>query len=106
VGQWLDIQIELISSSTTSSGNGGYKIWINNNDYNNPTAQRSGFQLNTTNWRLVGFGYFANHGLAADGIHKWTHSNFQVASAFASNWHGGSQQTQAPQAPTNVRIMR
>jgi hypothetical protein len=108
-GQWLNIQIELDSSTTTGSGDGGYKIWINNNNYGSPTAQISGFQLNPRNWRYVGFGYYNNHGLASDGVHIWRHSDFQVATTFDSNWgSGGSGSTTVPppQQPTNVRVLQ
>ena len=107
LGTWLNIQVELTSSTTSSSGNGSYKIWINNNNYNSPSAQRSGFQLNPTNWRMVGFGYFSNHGLASNGVHKWRHTDFQVATSFDANWSsGGTTTTPTPQSPSNVRIMR
>ena len=106
-GQWLNIQIEL--QSTGAGSTGGYKIWINNNNYNSPTAQRSGFQFNPTNWRMVGFGYFSNHGLASNGIHKWRHADFQVATSFDANWNVGGTSpptVPAPQAPFNVRVVR
>jgi hypothetical protein len=108
-GEWLNVQIELDSSSTTSSGDGLYKIWINNNDYSRPTAQRVGFQLNPVGWRNVKFGAFNNDGLTAGGIHIWRHTDFQVATSFDANWNtgsssGGSNQS-GPTTPNNLRLI-
>ena len=41
-GQWLNIQIEVRGSG---DGNGGYKIWINNDNYSSPSAQIGNIQL-------------------------------------------------------------
>ena len=58
---------------------------------------------------MVGFGYFSNHGLASNGIHKWRHADFQVATSFDANWNVGGTSpptVPAPQAPFNVRVVR
>lgn len=113
VGQWLDIQVELRSSSSSSSADGGYKIWINNNNYNSPNAQRSGIVLRPTNWKYVFFGGYMNDGLASDGVHVYRQTDFQVATSFDSNWSrssgsGGAPTptpTSVPAPPSNVRIV-
>jgi hypothetical protein len=111
VGQWLNIQIELQSGSTASTANGGYKIWINNNNYAAPTAQRTGITLRPANWRSVAFGGYMNDGLDSTGVHTYRQTDFQVASAFDSVWGsggsggGGGTPTTPLSAPSNVRII-
>lgn len=106
VGQWFTVQIEVDSSTTTSSRDGSYKIWINNNNYNSPSAQTSGFQLNPTNWRWVLFGAYENDGLAANGEHSFRLSGFEASTTFDPNFHtGGGTNTQTPAAPTNLRVI-
>lgn len=102
VGEWVDIQIELDSSSTSSSTDGAYKIWINNNDYSRPTAQRTGIVLNPVNWRYVFFGAYENNGLASDGVHSFRHTGFQASTAFDAAW---SRNATLPSAPNNLRIV-
>ncbi len=102
VGQWLDIQIELDSSTTTSSSDGAFKIWINNNDYSRPTAQRTGIQLNPVRWRYTFLGAYNNNGLASDGVHSFRQTGFQAATTFDANW---SRQTTLPSSPNNLRIL-
>jgi hypothetical protein len=111
VGQWLNIQVELDSGSGSTSADGGYKIWINNNNYGSPTAQRTGIVLRPTNWKYVFIGGFMNDGLAADGVHIYRQTDFQVARSFDAGWAsggGGSTPPPPPQtlaAPSNVRII-
>lgn len=102
VGEWLDIQVEADSSATTSSGDGAFKLWINNNDYARPTAQITGIQLNPLNWRYVFLGSYQNHGLRSDGVHAFRQTGFQAATTFDSNW---SRASTLPGTPTNLRII-
>jgi hypothetical protein len=88
-GQWLDIQVELSSSSTSTAGDGAYRLWINNNNYSSPTTQRTGIVLHPANWGFVMFGGFNNDGLETTGIHNWRSTDFEAAYTFNSNWHGG-----------------
>ena len=104
VGEWLDIQVEVDSSSTTSSGDGAYKLWVNNNNYGSPTAQRAGFQLNPVNWRYVMLGAYNNNGLASDGVHAWRQTGFEASTAFDSGWHRSGGTSSLPARPTNLRI--
>jgi hypothetical protein len=111
VGQWLDIQIELASGSTSSTANGGYKIWVNNNNYNAPTAQRGNMVLRPVNWKYVFIGGFMNDGLDANGgVHTYRQADFQVASTFDANWSGsgggGGGGGTSITAPRNVRIVQ
>ena len=85
-GEWLDVQVEMRSSSTADTPDGGYKIWINSRAYRSPTAQRSGIILHSENWKYVWFGAYNNEGLAADGVHTWRHADFQVAETLDNTW--------------------
>ncbi len=80
-GQWLNIQIELHAAN-----NGGYKVWINNQNFNRPTMQRTGIVLNSSNWRYVWLGAFMNDGLARDGVNVFRLADFQVSGSFNPNW--------------------
>lgn len=102
VGAWIDVQIEIDSSTTTSSGDGAYKIWINNNDYSRPTAQRTGIQLNPVRWRYVFLGAYNNNGLQSDGVHAVRQTGFQASTGFDPTW---SVNSRTPSAPTNLRIV-
>jgi hypothetical protein len=111
VGQWLHVQVELQASSSRGAANGGYKLWINNNDYSRPTIQRTNIVLDAANWRYVWFGAFNNAGLQSNGVNTWQQTDFQVATTFASNWASGQSgsspppSTPAPAPPRNVRIV-
>lgn len=101
VGQWLNIQVELQSSSSPSTSNGGYKIWINSDNYSNPSAQRVGITLNPTIWRYVMLGAFMNDGLDSGGVHSFRQTSFEAATSFDNSWN--TQQV-PPDPPTDVRI--
>jgi hypothetical protein len=83
-GVWLNVQIELIRSA--SSTGGGYRIWVNNKVQSSPTAQRTGIALTNANHGYVWFGGFMNDGLATGGTHSYDHSAFEIGSAFDPNW--------------------
>jgi hypothetical protein len=103
-GQWLNIQIEARSSS--GSNNGGYKIWINNNNYSSPSAQIGNVQLAAREWGLVKFGAYCNANLASNGVHDWRHANFEVATTFDATWNSsGGGGGGGPTPPTGVRIV-
>ena len=103
IGQWLNIQIELQSSSSPSTSNGGYKIWVNNDNYGSPTAQRGGITLNPINWRNVMLGAFMNDGLESGGVHTYRQTGFQAATTFDSNWND-NEQVVPPDPPTDFRL--
>lgn len=115
-GQWLNVQLELDSSSTTSTGDGGWKLWVNNGNYDAPTLIRAGIRLHSSNWRYVGFGSYNNNALEPGGVNVWRNADFQVGASFDSSWASGGSggggptptptpPTAAPQAPRNVRIV-
>ncbi|WP_291982187.1 hypothetical protein [Luteitalea sp.] len=102
VGQWLDVQVEADSATTTSSRDGAFKLWINSNDYARPTAQITGIQLNPVNWRYVFFGAYNNNGLASNGVHSFRQAGFQASTTFDANW---SRAATLPSTPNNLRII-
>lgn len=102
VGTWLNIQVELRSSTTASSGNGSYKIWINNNNYNSPNAQVLNLQLNPSYWRMVHLGAYENGGLYVTGVHSFRLASFEVAGSFDLGWN---RDLTVPSAPVNLRIV-
>lgn len=87
VGQWLNIQVEMKSSSTSSTGNGYFKMWINNNTYSSPNANRTNIVLDPSNWRFVRFGGAQSHGVTSTGIYKWQHSDFRASTQWDPNWN-------------------
>ena len=105
-GQWLNIQIEIRGS--TGGNNGGYKIWVNNNNYNSPSAQLGTISLTAREWNQVKFGAYCNANLASNGVNDWRHANFEAATAFDANWNAGGGGGGGPQPPgtvTGVRIV-
>lgn len=104
-GRWLDVQIEVDSSSSPSTADGGYKMWINNNDYARPTAVRSNIRLNPTGWRYVRLGAYNNDGLASDGVHTLRIGGFEASTAFDTGWSRGAPGSTTPSAPNNLRIV-
>lgn len=103
VGQWMSLQLELTSSTTTTSADGSYKLWINNNDYANPTAVKTGFQLNPWNWEYVMLGAYENDGLAADGEHTYQQTGFVASTAFDATFYRPLVPTTTPTRPLNIR---
>lgn len=86
VGVWKDVQVELRSGS----GNGGYKLWVDNNDQNNPTVQIGGLTIGENDWNKAWFGGFMNDGMQTTGVYQWWHTDLQVGRTFDPAWHGGS----------------
>lgn len=103
-GEWLNVQIELDASSSLSSADGGYKIWINNDNYAQPNAQRSAIQFDSQNWGFAWFGGFNNDGLLAGGVHAWQNTDFQVASSFNAGWNTTGPAAPRPLPPTAASV--
>jgi hypothetical protein len=105
---WHSIQIEMRSSTTTSSGDARIKIWLDgaNANYSSPTTQTGAFQLNAINWGNVNIGYYANASAAMS-----SHIVYQLADviwddAFDANFHtGGGGGSTPPGQVSGVRII-
>lgn len=104
---WYNMQVELKSSTDMSTADGGYKLWINNDNYSSPNATRANITLRSTNdggasgWRYVQLGAYSNNGLYDDGVHAFLITDFEAATEFASGWNRGEEQAAA--GPTHHR---
>ncbi len=94
----LNIQVEIVTATTGSSANGGYKLWMNNNTYASPDATVQRIQLNPDNHRLVALGAYENGGLYVTGVHEFMVGGFEVATTFDSAWNAGGA------TPTKYRL--
>jgi hypothetical protein len=81
-GEWLHIQMEAKSGQ---NGTGSFKIWVNNNDYDNPTAVAGGFSFGVTNWSgQFNFGEFMTDPPARN--QGFIYDDFELANTWASSW--------------------
>lgn len=85
-GTWCAVQGQLISSSTASTADGGYRIWISNDTVGSPDAdsivQFGGRIIRTTGWTTSGLWDFVNVCLSSDGVHKIRIAGYQYDDAF------------------------
>lgn len=84
---WLNVQIEAKSSTNMSTPDGYFRMWVNNNSYASPSANRPTITLSQANWRFVRLGAYASNGLMADGVHTIRLADFQAAESFDSGWN-------------------
>jgi hypothetical protein len=110
-GIWYDVQVEWQSSTTCSNTNGYIKMWINNNDYNNPTASITGINMVVTGC-CAGSDVTWNSGFSLGNY--WTDANnnqncstvfddLEMAGSFDNTWYtsGGTPSDTIPLAPTS-----
>ena len=84
---WHHIQIEIRSSSTTSSEDARIAMWYDHNDYDSPTSQSTGpFLLETWGWWNISLGFYANAGLAHNGSMRYQLGGFQFDDEFDPSW--------------------
>jgi hypothetical protein len=89
---WYHVQCYVKSSSTASATDACLKIWVNNNSYNSPSGEiNGGFNLavegdsETIWWGGFQFGgYWTDLNNNRDC--SWVVDDFQIGSAFDSNW--------------------
>jgi hypothetical protein len=112
LGQWVSIQAEIRSSTSTSSGNGQIKVWVNSNDYSHPTGVSPQFQQNVTRWENINVGFHAGSNATTSQHLLYRIAVFEFDDQFDPNWaSGGGGSTpppspSAPAPPTNVHIVR
>jgi hypothetical protein len=109
VNQWIAAQLRIRSSSTTSSGNGQFALYMGNDNANEstPTMQSGNFSINTADWdQLLGLGYYCDYMRSAGHV-QYQFAAFEVGDRFDPLWHIGSSSGDpaSPTAPTNVRIV-
>lgn len=96
---WLFLQLELTPSTSTSTTDGGWRLFINNNT--TPALTRTGIRLDPENWKYIAFGAYNNNTLLAGGTHEFDTALFEAATTFDSNWYRtGSSGPVPPPPPT------
>lgn len=100
-GAWLDVQLRITWSSSEGARDGGYALWVNANAQGKPTAERKRIVVNAGSAPgYTRFGSFMNHGVAADGVYAWTHSDFRTSPTFDAAWHAGGKAAGLPSLPS------
>jgi len=107
---WHSLQLEMKSSTTTSSGDGRLRLWIDgaNSNISAPTSQSGSFQLNAINWQNLNIGYYAGTTIRAGSHVSMQIADFQYDDAFDAGFHTGSSgggPPTPPATPTNLRIL-
>jgi len=114
VGQWINIQLKIQSSSTTSNADGRLSVYYNNNNEGAPTMRSSsGIVLKTSGWSpSTCSGSHMIFGGSAREVMAGANLSFQVADfeyddAFDPNWDLGSAggSASSPAAPSGLRIV-
>lgn len=86
-GRWHHVQLA-VRASTEGGSDGYFKLWVDNNDFDEPSSQREGTSVTGTDWTEFGFGGF------------WTDANgrrdqgfvvddFEIATDFDADWAPG-----------------
>ena len=94
-GTWYYLQYEMDSSTTTSSADGCFKIWVNNQDYGNPTATNGCNDVvrtgsNQTGWGTVKFAGFHNEAAWASGdVDHYEIAGFEYSDTFDATFGTG-----------------
>jgi hypothetical protein len=88
-GVWHDVQIMLRYSTAHNRADGEARLWVNNADFQSPTAKIQRI-LNVGAWDsgsgYIQFGAFNNAPLDDTGSHTWRHCGFEVGATFDPNW--------------------
>ncbi len=84
-GVWHAIQVEIRWDDASSY----VKVWLNTDDYNNPTIDYSPGSAPTNNATgSTGFGNYSNDTLLTGHQKTWRDAAFRVATTFDATWHG------------------
>jgi hypothetical protein len=85
LGTWHDVQVEARSGPAASIA-----VWVDNNDYARPTARTTGrFQLETTNWKFLGVGFYAGvpRSQSRDLVVLRIADDIEFGTGFDPTWH-------------------
>jgi hypothetical protein len=82
VNQWIAMQAEVIYGSSARA-----RVWINNDNFSNPTLTLSGYAAFERQSGFTQFGMYSNDGLAVGGVYSFRDAGFRVASTFDAGWH-------------------
>ncbi len=99
LGVWHEIQLELKPSSSASANDGYYKMWIDSNDYSQPTAQWASMVLNPYRWRSVFLGAYQNTALPTGHANSFRVQGFRVSTSF-----NGSVPPPPPPDPVDCEV--
>jgi hypothetical protein len=105
IGRWINIQLRVQSSSTTSTPDGRISLFIDNNNETSPTMQsRQGFVLKTSGWSpttcdssWMAFGSSSREVMAGANL-SFQVADFEYDDAFDPRWAPPS-----PLAPLALR---
>lgn len=86
-GSWQSIQMEVQTSTTSSTDDGEFRVWINNDTYASPTEDFVGVSLNAEAMDNFRFGFYCNATLATGGECVLDFAQIQVATFFDDAWH-------------------
>ena len=88
-GRWLDVQLEMKTSSTAGASDGWLKEWIDNNDYDKPTIKNVGIDLlaggDDSSYIIFG-GYNNADDVPAGSTNIQQYADFQIGTSFDPNW--------------------
>jgi hypothetical protein len=79
---WLWVQLEVTPSTSTSTTDGGWRLWVNGVQ----RLVRTGIRLDPTNHNYFGYGHYNNNALVAGGAHEFDTALFEVGTAFDATW--------------------
>ena len=90
---WHTVQVEIDTSTTTSSGDGSIKTWMDTNTYASPTTAVTGQSFQAGYAGTLGVGYFGNMTEGGTNV-VYRYCCFEYAtsadtSAFSTNWTAG-----------------
>lgn len=85
MGVWMAMQLRVRYSSAPNIPDGGYDLWIDDDDIRSPTVTRSRIVMNPPDARMMRMGYM-NNALAKGGVHTFRISDFEVGPAYADRW--------------------
>jgi polysaccharide lyase-like protein len=95
-GEWYHMQIA-VRASSAGGNNGFFKVWVNNNDESNPSAQRLNTSVTADLWDGFAFGgFFTDAAYYRD--QGWVFDDFEIATNFDPDWASG-QSAPPPQPP-------
>jgi hypothetical protein len=112
VDTWLNVQVEIRSSSSTTAGDGQLKVWVNRNDYSNPNQdsgrsipiKTAGWGRNTCSSSHIVFGDGSYNPLSTDGATNAVQeiADFEYDDQFDPQWAIGA--AGMPSRPSNFRV--
>jgi hypothetical protein len=76
------VQLEVTPSTSTSTTDGGWRLWVNGVQ----RLVRTGIRLDPVNHNYFGYSAYNNNALVAGGVHEFDTAFFEVATAYDATW--------------------